>query len=65
MIADGMGNVYPRFRAVGIPVEMHVYAYAHHGVALRANDTSREGTWIDRFYEWLGARGLLKKTAAP
>jgi endo-1,4-beta-xylanase len=60
MIADGMGGVYARFRTVGVPVEMHVYADAHHGFGLRANDPSPAGKWIDRFYEWLDERGLVK-----
>lgn len=59
MIADGMGGVYSRFRAVGVPVEMHVYANAGHGFGVRANDTSPAGKWIDRFYEWLGSSGWL------
>jgi len=60
MIADGMGTVYPRFRDVRVPVEMHVYSDAGHGFGLRPNDTSPAGKWIDRFYEWLGSRGQLK-----
>jgi acetyl esterase/lipase len=59
-IADGMGSVYSRFRSAGVPVEMHVYSKAGHGFGLRANDTSPAGKWIERFYEWLGSRGLLE-----
>jgi len=65
MIADGMGSVYSRFRAVGVPVEMHVYSNAHHGFGVRPNDTSPEAKWIDRFYEWLDARGLLETKVSP
>jgi acetyl esterase/lipase len=60
MISDGMGGVYARFRAVGVPVEMHVYSDAGHGFGLRAHDTSPAGKWIERFHEWLGSRGLLQ-----
>jgi len=63
MISDGMGEVYSRFRAAHIPVEMHVYADAGHGFGLRSNDKSPAGKWIDRFYEWLGSRGLLKPSS--
>lgn len=59
MIADGMGSVYSRFRAVHVPVEMHVYSEAGHGFGLRANDTAPSSKWIDRFYEWLVSRRLL------
>ncbi|HEU5077720.1 MAG TPA: alpha/beta hydrolase [Opitutaceae bacterium] len=64
MIADGMGSVYSRFRAARVPVEMHVYSDAGHGFGLRANNKSPSGKWIDRFYEWLDERGLLKATQA-
>lgn len=60
MIADGMGGVYARFRAVKVPVEMHVYSNAGHGFGLRAKDCSPAGQWINRFHEWLGSRGLLR-----
>lgn len=58
MISVGMGGVYSRFRDVGVPVEMHVYANAAHGFGVRSNDTSPAGKWINRFHEWLGAQGL-------
>ncbi len=64
MIADGMGSVYSRFRAAEVPVEMHVYADAGHGFGIRPRDTTPAGNWIDRFYEWLDARGLLKHADA-
>jgi endo-1,4-beta-xylanase len=59
MIADGMGSVYSRFRDAKVPVEMHVYSDAGHGFGLRAKDKSAAGKWIERFYEWLGSRGVL------
>jgi len=65
MISEGMGTVYPRFRTAGVPVEMHVYADAGHGFGVRAGDTSPQAKWIDRFHEWLGARGLLQPAAHP
>lgn len=64
MIADGMGSVYSRFRAVEVPVEMHVYADAAHGFGVRPNDTSPAGKWIERFFEWLGSRGLLQPVSS-
>jgi len=45
VIADGMGSVYSE---------------TGHGFGLRASDTSPAGKWIERFYEWLGSRGLLE-----
>lgn len=63
-IADGMGSVYSRFRDVHVPVEMHVYSDAGHGFGIRATDTSPAGKWIERFYEWLGSRGLLKTSSS-
>jgi hypothetical protein len=33
-----------------------------HGFGLRPGDTGPVSKWIDRFYEWLGKSGFLKKT---
>ncbi len=58
-IADGLSNAYARFRAVGVPLEMHEYSEAGHGFGLRAGDHSPAGKWIERFHEWLCSRGVL------
>jgi acetyl esterase/lipase len=58
-IADGLGELYARFRKAGVLVEMHEYSDANHGFGLRAQDSSPAGKWIERFHEWLGGRGLL------
>lgn len=55
-VADGMGEVYLRFRKAGVPVEVHGYSNANHGFGLRTNDTSPAGKWIERFHDWLGGR---------
>ena len=49
-ISEGLPKVYLRFKAAGVPVELHIYAGVGHGFGLRpapAHD------WADRFNAWL------------
>ena len=58
-IAIGMANVYLKYKAAGVPCEMHVYANAGHGFGYRPNTTSAAGDWPKRFREWLVDSDLL------
>ena len=53
-------SLYSSWRAAGKSAELHIYAKGNHGFA-----TSKQGlpcdTWIDRFGDWLGQQGFLKK----
>jgi hypothetical protein len=44
-----------------VPAELHIYAGVGHGFGLRASNTGPASKWIDRFYEWLGESGFLKR----
>ena len=60
-ISQGMAEVYLKFKQVGVPAELHIYASAGHGFGLRDNNTRAVGKWPARFEEWLGDMGFLQK----
>jgi endo-1,4-beta-xylanase len=60
-ISEGLANVYLKFKRAKVPVELHIYAGEGHGFGLRSSNTGPVSKWIDRFYEWLGQSGFLKK----
>jgi endo-1,4-beta-xylanase len=60
-ISQGLATVYLKFKQVNVPAELHIYAGVGHGFGLRPTTTGPVAKWIDRYYEWLGERGFLKK----
>jgi len=60
-ISQGMAEVYLKFKQVGVPAELHIYASAGHGFGVRDNNTKAVGKWPARFEEWLGDLGFLQK----
>ena len=60
-ISEGLAEVYLRFKRVGVPAELHIYAAGGHGFGLRASDKRPVGTWNARFEEWMSSSGFLKK----
>jgi endo-1,4-beta-xylanase len=60
-ISKGLATVYLKFKQAGVPVELHIYAGVGHGFGLRPGDTGPVSKWLDRFDEWLGKSGFLKR----
>lgn len=60
-ISRGLAEVYLRFKDLGVPAELHLYATAGHGFGLRERNQSAVATWPARFAEWLAELGMLKK----
>jgi endo-1,4-beta-xylanase len=58
-ISEGLAEVYLRFKRVGVPAELHIYAGAGHGFGLRESNKSPAGAWPTRLREWLIDRKLL------
>ena len=53
---------YQALKRVGVSAELHVYAKTPHGFGYRPNKTGRPvDSWLQRFYEFLRAEGMLKK----
>jgi acetyl esterase/lipase len=57
-----LANHYLALRAAGVSAELHVYAKAGHGFGLRESNSGRpSNSWIQRFEEFLGVHGMMKK----
>jgi acetyl esterase/lipase len=60
-IAEGIAEVYLKCKKANVPAELHIYSNAGHGFGMRENNTGAMSRWIERFADWLGDRGFLKK----
>ncbi len=60
-ISQGMAEVYLKFKQVGVPAELHIYASAGHGFGVRDSNIKAVGKWPARFEEWLDDLGFLQK----
>lgn len=60
-IAEGLAEVYLRFKRAGAPAELHIYSTGGHGFGLRDSNTRPVGAWITRFGEWLAESGFLTR----
>jgi len=60
-IAEGLAEVYLRFKRAGVPAELHIYSTGGHGFGLRASNPHPVGAWATRFEEWMADSGFLKK----
>ena len=58
-IAEGLAEVYLKYKKAGIPAELHIYANAGHGFGIRQKNSGAVADWLSRFYDWLGDRGML------
>lgn len=58
-IAEGIAQVYLKYKKANVPAELHIYSNAAHGFGMRERNTGAVRGWIDRFYEWLVDRGLV------
>jgi endo-1,4-beta-xylanase len=60
-IAEGIAQVYLKYKKANVPAELHIYSNAGHGFGMRERNKGAVAGWIARFEEWLGDRGFLKK----
>lgn len=60
-IAEGLADVYLRFKRAGVPAELHVYAKTGHGFGLKPGAKPPAGEWPTQFQQWLGNLGFLGK----
>lgn len=61
-IAEGLAEVYLRFKRAGVPAELHMYSEAGHGFGYRPGSPAPHMAWMDRFQEWLQARKQLQSS---
>jgi endo-1,4-beta-xylanase len=58
-IAEGLAEVYLRFKKAGVPAELHIYSSGGHGFGLRETNRKPVAKWMERFEEWLGENKFL------
>jgi acetyl esterase/lipase len=61
-IAQGIAEVYIKYKKANVPAELHIYSNAGHGFGMRPRNTGAVAGWPLRFEEWLSDRGFLKKS---
>ncbi len=59
-LAPDSTQLYAQWTAAHKSAELHMYAKGGHGFGMRQQGIPTDH-WIERFGEWLDARGLLKK----
>jgi acetyl esterase/lipase len=60
-ISEGLPELFVQLKHTGVPAELHVYAGVGHGFGIRSANTGAIAGGPDRFLEWLGALGFLKR----
>jgi len=60
-ISIGMAQLYLKYKAEGVPAELHVYSNAGHGFGYRAGSTGAAGDWPLRLREWMIDSSILPK----
>ena len=60
-IAEGLAEMYLRFKRAGASAELHVYASVGHGFGLRAGMKGAVAAWPERFVEWLDGQSMLSQ----
>jgi len=54
-------KLYQALKNAGVPTELHIYAGVGHGFGIRASNPPGVAGWIERFRDWMAARGLLTR----
>lgn len=55
-----LANLFLQLRQAGVSAEIHIYSDGGHGYGVRPRPLAVTG-WPERFLEWMGDRGLLRK----
>jgi acetyl esterase/lipase len=62
-ISQGLPEVYLKFKAAHVPVELHIYTKGGHGFGIRDRPLA-VSSWQFRFYDWLADMGFVKNPAS-
>ncbi len=60
-ISIGMAQLYLKYKAEGVPAELHVYSNAGHGFGYRTGSTGGAGDWPLRLREWMIDSSIMPK----
>ena len=58
--SSGSVAAYSKWKAVGYPVELHMYAKGGHGFGMNKQGLPTD-QWVDRFGDWLQEQDLLRR----
>ncbi|HUP78407.1 MAG TPA: alpha/beta hydrolase [Pirellula sp.] len=60
-ISIGMAQLYLKYKAAGVPAELHVYSNAGHGFGYRPASSDAAGDWPLRLREWMIDSSIMAK----
>ena len=60
-ISQGLAEVYLRFKQVGVPAELHIYAKVGHGFGLTPKLKPPASEWPTQFEQWVVNMGFGRK----
>ena len=60
-ISQGLAEVYLRFKQVGVPAELHIYAKVGHGFGLTPKLKPPASEWPEQFEQWVNNMGFGNK----
>ncbi len=55
-IAEGLAQVYLKYKQAGVPAELHIYSNAGHGFGVRQTNKGAVQDWMQRLLDWLDDR---------
>jgi acetyl esterase/lipase len=64
-ISQGLAEVYLRFKQVGVPAELHIYAKVGHGFGLTSKLRPPASEWPTQFQQWVINMGFTQRQSVP
>lgn len=61
-IAEGMAEVYLKYKRAKVPAELHIYSDIGHGFGARDTNQTGAGRWTDRFIDWLSDHKIVAQS---
>jgi acetyl esterase/lipase len=59
-IAEGLAQVYLKYKQAGVSAELHIYGNAGHGFGMRKSTKGAVADWPQRLADWLTDEGFIK-----
>jgi endo-1,4-beta-xylanase len=56
---QGLADVYLKYKAIGVPAELHIYSIGGHGFGVRDRPIA-EARWMEQFLGWMKDRGMTQ-----
>jgi endo-1,4-beta-xylanase len=59
-IAEGLAQLYLKYKQANIPAELHIYGNVGHGFGVRSTNAGAYSHWQEEFLQWLTDMGFVK-----